>query len=809
MNPQTILKDPEFQGLPDAEKIKVFVSMDGDFASLPKQEQLKVFSSSIPEMKQGPPSWHYTVSDYARPILETAGMVVGGLTGATSGPGGAVAGGALGFAGGAETADRLDEYLGVIEPKPMAEQLIQTGKNLRTGATYEMGGRVLGSVVPPVVRGTKRLIRKASSATGISQEGAMEGAGKILKEKTGSNPIFDENLNKSRKLEKEVGGGLKFTRGQSTNDPQVISFERSRFRAPGEQGALNKEQVATGQGAVKEYADKTAGDGKVEDFVEGISNHEKRLNKSIENARTWINRLLRKIGSGQDQIKSGETIVSRVKEAKSEAWRIKEQLYDDIPDTTLEPNILADTIANMKKGFDPLIEKSKNFPNFEIRGILKKITKITENEEGEEIVELIPIGFKELRKIRSSLLTDIRQANSGLQPNAKKAFHLKELNKGVEATIDTLSKQGGEAGHLYKKASKFYKENYVEIFKQGQIASVLAKDATGAAKVRNAQVATRFFQPGKTGVEFADDFIKAVGDDEIARSAMKDSISHQFIDDVTDGAGNVVQSKLNTFLKKYTHSLDRFGLKGVFDDVAKAQELVNSSIETQSLFNRSAAAKALEASPDNVVSQIFSGKGMVNPAKTTKQLLSLVEGNKPAEEGIKTAVVNHIMKQAETNGVVFHGAVLSQAAMKKSIARFGPVLRELYKKEPHKIQAMLNVRKALETLERNQSSPLGGGSDTAENASNMIGALAPALTTRYALVNLIRHAARWVGVHGDNNIEAMLNRATFDPDIAYNMMSFASGRMTPDVVDRKVIDYMTTLGLYGLRQQIPDKNPGE
>ncbi len=92
---------------------------------------------------------------YVRPVLEYGGLAGGAAIGAAGGiptggvasPAMGVAGGALGYAGGKKVADAIEAYAGHKPIPTMGESLIESGKDVATGAMMEMGGQVGGKVL--------------------------------------------------------------------------------------------------------------------------------------------------------------------------------------------------------------------------------------------------------------------------------------------------------------------------------------------------------------------------------------------------------------------------------------------------------------------------------------------------------------------------------------------------------------------------------------------------------------------------------------------------------------------------------------
>lgn len=770
-------------------------------------------SKPIPVMSQGAPAWKHELAGIAKPFFEAIGAVGGAIVGSGATPvAGTLAGGGLGYAAGSNASDRFSEWLGIQEPMSFKKQMAKVPEDIITGAAYEAGGPVITKGIGFIAGWVPKSLKFLWTELALTEPAANRKAGNILKKMSSEGDIYAQNADEAEALNTTIGGP-RYTRGQLTNDPQAVSFEAARGRTPGEQSSLLIQQRAEGQQAGRDYVSKVAGGGKVEDFVAGVDNYQTKLKQIVQGARDGVDALVSKMGTGKSTIDAGGEISNSIQKSKDITRLRAGELYDAIPDAPLKTNKIAQAIEELKADFDPTVEKASTFPMKIVGGVEKKITAETSGVtlfdfRGNEIKPdkaLQDINFSDLRKLRTTIMAERRTANAS--GNGRLADRLNRMQDAVEETIDTMKDIEGGPGKLYEQASKFYREQYVDIFKKGSVKNVLAKDATGADKVRNSQVASRFFQPGPMGVEVAEDFLKAVGDDELARSAMRDAISHEAITKITKEGGEVATNKLNMFLKQYGPALKKYGLDGEFKDLKTAQSAVDSASETLSLFNHSAAARVLEAHPDKVVSEAFKGRDMVNPAKTASDLLELVKGNKAAEDGLKTSIVNHIVKSAEMNGVQMgENAALSQAAMKKSLSKYAPVLRTIYKDEPEKIKAMMNVRKHLEILARNERAPVSG-SDTSSNmaytASRLVG---PALFQRYALNNALQVAGRVVGSIGDEGVQSLLNRAAIDPDLAYSLMALTSGKITSKRFDTSMKSHINAVALYAAMETNEELN---
>lgn len=120
------------------------------------------------------------------PILETvlpaAGAIIGGVPSTIFGPAGTVAGGAagagLGYGAAKELEKLYENYTGQRTPAPLPAELSDAAKNVLTGATFEVGGRV---ILSPVAKAAGWVWDRATGKL------VQIKAGKIVQELAGPN----------------------------------------------------------------------------------------------------------------------------------------------------------------------------------------------------------------------------------------------------------------------------------------------------------------------------------------------------------------------------------------------------------------------------------------------------------------------------------------------------------------------------------------------------------------------------------------------------------------------------------------------
>lgn len=735
-------------------------------------------------------------SEKIQPIVKTGfegiGLVGGSAIGTPAGIPGQIAGAGLGYAGGKQVTNLLDQFMGVAPRQTTGQQLLEAGKDVGTGAMLEMGGRALGGAISGIGRGISKM---GEIAPPIRQKAIQTAAGKELltqgTELTGEQ--IEKNIIIAKELEAKIPG-LKFTRGQITGDAQAIALERSLIRSGIKvprgkfevSGAdLNQEQRGFAEKALQDYYNtQLTSKGKISDLTDVLTTKKQGLEAGTKITEQKVNVEVSRLGRIVDEQELSSNILQRLNPAREASKKEASLLYDKIPNVRVGTENLQTTISNIKKEFDPLIESPKNFPNRITNGILQKIT----DEKG--IAK--EIGFQDLRKMRSTILVEKRMALGGANPNPQLARRLGQIQEAIEETVNTQLKDStGTAGELYRSASSKYAE-FAKKFKQGTIADVLQKGTRGEeTRIATSNIASEFFT--RDGI---DDFIRTMGNDKLAMNSMRDYARF----DMYNKTYNPYKETINTqkafsWIQKNSAVLDKLGMKKEFVEIAKSGRGLEVAQKELDLFNKSMAARILNADPENIVKAAFGASK--NYTASANELLGLAKGNKAAEEGIKKAVAEHIIDSSKVTAEGFFiDYRVSVAKLTNQVNKFAPALRVLYKNEPEKLKAIMDVNKAYQIAGRNVASPIGGGSDTMENISNVLAAVTGARAGQYYLLISVKKA---FSRYSDNQVKKYLLRASFDPDYAINLMNMAKASSqgnTQKVIGRfdNLMSRLTVLG---------------
>lgn len=226
------------------------------------------------------PSMAQYVSSFARPALETAGMVGGGILGGGVGIPtglGALATGAvgagLGYAAGRQAANILDETLGVRETPPLGQQLGETASDVQEGALGQMVGFAAGPVISRVGNALKPSFptKIASTVLGPSTE-AIEARLANQPKIAGASSYASQS--------ESIPKTLEAVKGKITKAYEVAKASLRQSASP-EEGAIAKSQI---QGVLDEIKSNLNIKGSVVGQAEkGAASNLESLAKDIDN----------------------------------------------------------------------------------------------------------------------------------------------------------------------------------------------------------------------------------------------------------------------------------------------------------------------------------------------------------------------------------------------------------------------------------------------------------------------------------------------------------------------------------------------
>ena len=712
------------------------------------------------------------ISSIARPVLQGVGGAAGAIAGSAAGPAGTIAGGGLGYAGATELADRLDEFMGLKNREPFVTQIMGTAKNAAEGAAMEAGGQVLSI---PLTASGKVILKKLSSLP-YSEKAALKNASEIISAQTEAGPIIAKNINDANALEQEIPG-LKFTRGQKTGSADVIKFERARARMPGDVADQQAEMAAKNSEAIQNYINRVKGTENIGDVKSEIEKQAMSLGNNINQAKRNLSLSQESLGYGQDLVSSGKNIREQALLGKQSARETSKKLFNKVPEYGIDATRLYAKSQELSKPFDMLEDVSKNVP--EEFGRMEKILY----ESGGLVTP------KDLQGFRSSLSERVREIGRSAEPNNRMAKRLSSMIDEIDDLLDFSSNEQTNAAQLLKTAQQHFKKEVIQNFGQGPTGDILKKTFNGN-KVSDAQIVSQYFKPGQIGKETMSKFNSAFKNNLIAKDAITDAICQDLYSQVNPVTGELSEQRLKTWIQRYKPSLDELGITGQFDTIQAARKQLDDAMAMKVKFDKSEASKILGTDVDDIVKKTFTeGK----ETQTAISIMNKIKGNKKAVYGLQNSIIDSMIDNSKTTAEDALGnPIVSIAKLENQFRKYQPAINVLFKDSPQKINALNQYRKALRIMQKTKSSPLGGGSDTAENIMAMMAKSSGISSSR--VVNIIKGVHNMLSSMNEKHLNALLNRAAFDPDFAYTL-KLASKGAPVNIIERRLKGNLIAIGL--------------
>jgi hypothetical protein len=841
---------------------------------------------TIQDVKRG-------TSALARPVLEASGTIAGGMLGTGAGAGAinpmTFVGSGLGYSIGSNTADRLDELMGLREPMPLSEIVNKSVDDVYTGASYEVGGQIIGKALPPVVsavkKGGKWVLEKVNAQAllkNITNPAAQREAAAILAENRTDGAIFVKNMEEANELMAEIPG-LKLSLGQKTNDPGIIKLERVQMRSPGTSAGMVKDIEANNVESLRKYySNKFGGPESIDDVQRLLSTERDLLTDTAKVMRSKASTKIKTAEQVEPQT-TGKNIIEQVKKAEIPVKRTMGELEKAIPEYPMEFTNLKKKILEVKSNRKISADQRKAVEAVEkdVIGILKR-AKSTYSAMGARrtlnnaIDKHFASGADDsavaILDIKNALEQDIseltRRARSGeigeyrgraVNPNKlaiqleKDSTRLAELSAQSKPDIQAMQKELSDTGYPtmqvtmegdkayaarlqrdYKNKigkevpytsdnaqNKMIAELKDRVAKNKEILSGVSPGQDVAASMRayNEFAHTKYFnrfdtpsirQAGAKGVRKetipsyfntpsgADDLINAIGKDNAA-GIMKGHYAYKMMQDATDPTtGQVVGKKLASWYSKNKVVLKKYGIDGYFNDLKASTQTAESAQTAVKDFERSAAARLLNANPEDAIKNAIKGN---NSGKVAKDLIEQIGDNPAAQKGLRRAFTDHIISEAETTAkTIKNDPKTSVASFRRLVKKYRSATRELFKNEPQKIKAVENMQKAYEYMARNASDPIGGGPETAGILLTAMNKATSAVTNLSRTAKTIEFVVSLFKKLGVSRTNKIINNILFDPDSALAMKKIIYGTVPDNQIEVVINNKILKLSDYRIKK---------
>lgn len=393
---------------------------------------------------------------YLQTLLEGGAAVAGTVIGTAAGR--PATGDALGYAVGAEALDALDVSFGIKPAGTVGEELTEAGRNIMSGYTQHMGGRLIGEGViggaKTVGRGVGRLSdlvkrgvqkyrtsrtsvpdvpdvslmakpNKTSKFPPITEQTIAGAAGRELAETRPRSELAMYNWSEADILEETIPN-LKFTRGQKLGTPDAMLLEDALIRSgvkletakavlTGK--ALSHNQHAEAQKAIHSYFKNTTDKGTINTFIDTVLQKQSALETASTVAEKQARTSIQALDTTADEYTLSRSMLGEVKGQKKAAVQAATELYDKVPNIPIETTGLKKSIADFIEAEESMLEPRT----------LKIVNSLIEH------IKDPMVSFTTLRKMRTRINRNMKATAS----NAEDLRQLKQVKDAIKDTIET------------------------------------------------------------------------------------------------------------------------------------------------------------------------------------------------------------------------------------------------------------------------------------------------------------------------------------------------------------------------------------
>lgn len=345
-----------------------------------------------------------SASKIGRVGMQGIGATAGGIIGAPI-PGGAIAGGALGYAIGNKLADIAYNDRQSTNPRilPRSQSagargaienaLLQSVEDMGTGLMYEgigLGMNALGKGVGNVVDIGKAIKSAGGVATAaqnyLTRSAERHAAQKIAAAKTANN-LAAAQIEKNRLANNEVEKGLpgfQFNLAQKGGDPNLLSMARQTGQMPGVGTALSNESVMAQNQALRDNIEtQIKGKGSVNDWLLSLQAEKRELEKRIVSSAMEAESVANK-HLGMDDQGAGGLLREKAVQSRSASSQKAKELFENVdPELKIESGPVYQKIRELFGSFNAATQRLGATPT----DAMKRMQNILEPEEAKQLFD--------------------------------------------------------------------------------------------------------------------------------------------------------------------------------------------------------------------------------------------------------------------------------------------------------------------------------------------------------------------------------------------------------------------------------------
>lgn len=596
--------------------------------------------------------------------------------------------------------------------------------------------------------------------------------------------------------------------------------------------ALPSEQAAQATATAIRAAvqDNLAGRGVVTtEFLEGrINRLTDLLGQRTNNAALKAKEKIEALAPEIDEFEASRIVKAELEAAELAAEDTVTTLWSKVSKTRLAPT---EPIQRWWEGKLGALGKFQNEDDIMPKRIRDELAKLDVQERVGELVgagSLRSLVLDEMRRQRALITQGAKGASAiiiknfgELQEQILKSLNALANELAVESAVRPLARDVIEGNKI--RAALDFTRLVKDTFSRGPIGRVLGFGPKGAPKVTAEATLNELLKPGVAGKEGSEALLATqlgpFGGRPALVAASRQFMIKSFFDQATDRTGQIIDSKAQTFLKKYSASLDKFPeLKAQIADAAEAQRLADTFARSQGRLTksildqrRSAAALFLARDPDKTMARLFASN---RPVNVMRELVKQT-GKDPSGEalaGLKQMFYEHALVKVEgTAGPL--GASMETFFLKNKLVR--RVMAEIY--TPDEIKRLGIIVKWAKIADARVAGAAGqvvppmksiildtmariGGARTGAQFGGATGAvlIAAASGSRAFRTVLQKFLSGPI-----DNIKALVEQAVFDPEVMKTMLMQITPKTEPIII-RRLRGHLANLGIKGVESVFED-----
>lgn len=714
---------------------------------------------------------------YARPVLETAGGLGGGVVGAGSGflgglglgavPG-AVAGGTLGFGAMAQTSDMLEEWAGGtpnadrLANRSMVDRaIVDPASNLKTGLESALLGEVAAPIIGGSIKAGKAILHPIESANKAWNYGTKRAAAKRIKDAVSKEQSIVElaTKNKARyqELQSEIDG-LNLPPAAVADDASQIKMHQNLLHNADGASDMNQASKMKTYNNTMSYLDQAMPQGSLDDFLAAIKAQGAARTNNVSTQASQMAAMDKEAASAQMK----QLELAAQKRLKGQA----DSLYGQVPrDMQMDSTPLYRTLQELGDTVDPAFANPKNMPTRMMNSAEGALAPTPTNilaadgmpYNAPRIAQDMPdkISYDQLMQYNSQVTEALRQARS--TGDFAKARNLSEIKNGIQQTLGFAEQTGqGQAVDALRKANSFYRDTYVPAVRQGQTAKNLATTRTGEFRVADEISAGKYLQEGDSGLAAANDFNRLFGQDPNAKKVLQGYAQRDLFDAATANGTQAPSLKAaEAWIAKRTPALKKLGMENEFSGFKDALKQEADLADFKAVLGQD---------PQTVLKSLLAARGDKDIVRSALDLKTLVQGNTGALNGLKRSISDLMMAEAQISKKVGGTPVITDAKMQTFWQKYEPAMKLIYSAD--EMKALKNVREVFEIQNRAAKQVVGLDGSVSQSHKKVEEAFAKALPVLSYAGRAARGILGYLAKEKATSIDAFALKAQFDPVFA-------------------------------------------